>query len=51
MPRLSMIDRKNNDVKIDRLDFEFDDNDFVIDMLVKAKYKGYIVVIDYNDKV
>ena len=48
MPKVSMIDMNAKRGIIDELDVEFDDNDFVIDLLIKAKYKGYTVTIDYS---
>lgn len=49
MPKVTMVDVKHKHVVIDKLDIDFDDNDIVIDLYIKAKYKGYAITVDYSD--
>lgn len=49
MPKVTMVDVKNKRVIIDKLDIDLEDNDFVIDLYIKAKYKGYALTVDYSD--
>ena len=44
-----MVDVKNKHVIIDNLIIDLDDNDFVVDLMIKAKYKGYALTVDYSD--
>lgn len=49
MPKVIMVDVKNKHVIIDNLIIDLDDNDFVVDLMIKAKYKGYALTVDYSD--
>lgn len=49
MPKVIMVDVKNKHVIIDDLIIDLDDNDFVVDLMIKAKYKGYALTVDYSD--
>ena len=49
MPKVIMVDIKNKHVIIDNLIIDLDDNDFVVDLMIKAKYKGYAITVDYSD--
>lgn len=49
MPKVILVDVKKKHVIIDNLIIDYDDIDFVVDLMIRAKFKGYALTVDYSD--